>query len=158
RVAWWLVGLVGAWVAFRQVVYRGTFTPLQHGQVLPVSRFVWCYLASLLGASAVLGCTLRRCLARRRLDAAAGIVLVLCGIVLLWRQGLHGEAVGFERYVVRPPPRSNLHATSSAMQFIRAAQDREPGRAFGIRQNLMPGWSGIYGVEGINGPDALMNP
>jgi hypothetical protein len=28
----------------------------------------------------------------------------------------------------------------------------------GLQNNLFPGWSAMYGLEGINGPDALINP
>jgi hypothetical protein len=44
------------------------------------------------------------------------------------------------------------------MEFVRAAQEREPGRGFGLHDNFFPGWTAVYGLEAINGPDALMNP
>jgi hypothetical protein len=135
-----------------------TFSVLQHGQVLPVSQFVWSYLATLLIASGVLGFTMRRALRRQVLTPAAGIIMALCVILLLWRQGLHAEAVRFENHVVRPPPRANLQAPSPAMDFVRAAQLGEPGRGFGLHNNFFPGWTAVYGLESINGPDALMNP
>jgi hypothetical protein len=135
-----------------------TFSVLQHGQVLPVSRFVWGYLATLLAASTVLALAIRHALRRRVLTSAVALVISLCVILLLWRNGLHAAAVQFETHVFRPPPRSDLQAPSPAMSFVRDAHAREPGRGFGLHQNFFPGWTGVYGLEAINGPDALMNP
>ncbi len=50
------------------------------------------------------------------------------------------------------PPRP-----SPAVAAVRARAD-SPSRAVGFHNDLLPGWSGVYGVEGISGPDALMNP
>jgi hypothetical protein len=163
-VSIWLAGIVGGWIAFRQTVHRGAFGPgmtfsvLQHGQVLPVSRFVWGYLGVLLVASGGLMLLARRALSRHALGPATGLLMALCVLALLWRNGLHAEAVGFERYVVRPPARAVLDENSPAVEYLRAAQTVGPGRAFGLRDNFFPGWTGVYGLEGINGPDALMNP
>ena len=43
-------------------------------------------------------------------------------------------------------------------QLARAAHAREPGRGFGFNGNFFPGWTGVYGLEGVHGPDALVNP
>jgi hypothetical protein len=85
-------------------------------------------------------------------------MLVLCGLALVWRTGLHASAVGFENYVARPTLRTDFHARSPAMQFARGTQRAEPTRAFGLNSNFFPGWTGVYGLEGIHGPDALVNP
>jgi hypothetical protein len=34
----------------------------------------------------------------------------------------------------------------------------EPFRTFGTGNTMFPGFTGVYGLEGINGPDAVMNP
>jgi hypothetical protein len=34
----------------------------------------------------------------------------------------------------------------------------EPFRAVGTADNLFPGFTAVYGIEGVNGPDAVMNP
>jgi hypothetical protein len=66
--------------------------------------------------------------------------------------------VGFENYVNRPSTRVDFHAKSVAVEWLRTAQEREPARAFGLRGNLFPGWTAVYGVETVHGPDALVNP
>lgn len=164
KMAWWLFAIVGMWIAFRQTVHRGAFGPgmafsvLQHGQVLAVSGFVWGYLVTLLGASAALALLAHRSLRLRRLTPSAGLLGALCVVLLLWRHGLHAGVVRFEDHVVRPPARVDLQATSAAMEYVRTAQAREPGRGFGLHDNFFMGWTGVYGLEAINGPDALMNP
>jgi hypothetical protein len=86
------------------------------------------------------------------------LMIALGALLMLWRQGLHAETLGFENYVVRPPPRADFHAPSPAMELVRAAQAREPGRGFGLHENIFMGWTGVYGLEAINSADALMNP
>jgi hypothetical protein len=44
------------------------------------------------------------------------------------------------------------------MEIARAGHAREPARGYGLRGNFFPGWTGVYGREGIHGPDALVNP
>jgi hypothetical protein len=44
------------------------------------------------------------------------------------------------------------------MEFTRAAHRREPARGFGLHGNFFPGWTAVYGLEGVHGPDALVNP
>jgi hypothetical protein len=78
--------------------------------------------------------------------------------VILWRTTLHASSVGFDTYTVRPTDRVNFRAKSESMEFLRAAQKREPSRGFGLHGNFFPGWTGVYGLETIHGPDALVNP
>jgi hypothetical protein len=66
--------------------------------------------------------------------------------------------MGFDDFTVRPTARADFHARSPAMELARAAHAREPGRGFGLHGNFFPGWTGVYGLEGIHGPDALVNP
>ncbi|MGH7958199.1 MAG: hypothetical protein ACREH8_14495, partial [Opitutaceae bacterium] len=159
-----LFGLVFAWVGFRQAGHRSvfgpglTFSPFLPGQTIRASSFVTHYLWVLLAASVVLAWVARGALAHRRVTAAAGIIMILCVMALVWRTGLHASAVGFESYVARPTLRTNFHARSAAMQFVRATQRTEPSRGFGFNNNFFPGWTGVYGLEGIHGPDALVNP
>ena len=54
--------------------------------------------------------------------------------------------------------RVDFHARSGAMEFARAAHAREPGRGYGMQGNFFPGWTGVYGLETVHGPDALVNP
>ncbi|MDO8539132.1 MAG: hypothetical protein Q7S40_01720 [Opitutaceae bacterium] len=157
-----LGALVFGWVAFGQAQHRPilgpTVTVNQPGQVLPVSAFIWDYLIALLVAVVVLALTVRRIAVEGRLTGARVLLVVACGLALLWRHGLHASAVGFDTYTVQPTPRVNFHARSAAVDFVRAAQAREPARGFGLRGNFFPGWSGVYGLETVHGPDALVNP
>jgi len=79
-------------------------------------------------------------------------------LTLVWRHGLHAAAVGFDDFTAQPTPRADFHARSPAIEHLRAAQAREPGRVFGFQSHLFPGWTGVYGLEAVHGPDALVNP
>ncbi len=159
-----LFALVFSWIAFRQAAHRSlfgpntTFTTLLPGQTIPVSPFVWTTLAAFLAAAVIFALTARRALTRGLLTPAAALLLTLCTLIFLWRTGLHASAVGYDTYTSRPTVRADFHARSEAMEFLRAAQKREPSRAFGFHGNFHPGWTGAYGLETIHGPDALVNP
>lgn len=159
-----LSALVATWIGFGQAVHRAvfgpgtTFSPLPNNQPLPIGTFVWDYLAALLAASVVATWLVRRALARKMLSLAAGVILLLCATVMLWRQSFHSQAVGFETYVVRPPPRVDFHAPSAAVKWVQRAVAAEPARAYGLHNNFFPGWTVIYRLETITGPDALANP
>jgi hypothetical protein len=60
--------------------------------------------------------------------------------------------------VVAPAARADFNAKSPAIAALRADQKNEPSRAFGFQGNLFPGWNDVYRLEGLNGPDALINP
>ena len=157
-----LFALVFGWIAFRQAAHRPIFGPIftvnQPGQVLRVSPFIWDYLAALLLAASILAVVVHAALARRQLSAAAGLLIAICAAVLLWRHGMHAGSVGFDNFVSRPTLRANFHARSESMQIARAGHAREPARGFGLHGNFFPGWTGVYGLETIHGPDALVNP
>ncbi len=157
-----LFALVFGWIAFRQAAHRPiagpTFTVHAVGKVLPVDPLIWAYLAALLTAVAVVAATARRALAARSLGAGGALLLAAGALTLVWRMALHAPAAGFEDFTVRPTVRVDFHARSGAMDFARAAQAREPGRGFGFNGNFFPGWTGVYGLEGVHGPDALVNP
>jgi hypothetical protein len=157
-----LGALVFGWIAFRQAAHRPILGPIvtvnQPGQVLAIAPFIWDYLAALLLAVVVLAVLLQRACARRTLGPAAGLLLVLGVGTLLWRHGLHAANIGFEAFTARPTERVNFHARSGAMEFARAAHRREPGRGYGLQGNFFPGWTGVYGLETVHGPDALVNP
>jgi len=151
-----LFALVFPYIAFRQTVQRSTYSYLHWGETLPYSPFVWGSLAVLVAAA--LGFML---VARRLLTRGPSPAVVLCALtcvaVLLWRHGWHA-GVGFEGRVVTPMRRVDFHAKSPAVAALRADQKKEPGRALGFNGNFFPGWTNVYRIEGINGPDALVNP
>ncbi|MEO6244463.1 MAG: hypothetical protein ABIQ12_03425, partial [Opitutaceae bacterium] len=154
--------LVFGWIAFRQAAHRPIagpiFTVNAPGQVLAIDPFIWEYLVSLLLASGALALLVRRALVRRSLGVAGGLLIASCVAALLWRHALHATAAGFEEFVARPTERVDLQARSPAVEFVRAAHAREPGRGFGFNGNFFPGWTGVYGLETVHGPDALVNP
>ncbi|MDP3073388.1 MAG: hypothetical protein Q8N18_24060 [Opitutaceae bacterium] len=157
-----LFALVFAWIAFRQAAHRPifgpTFTVHAPGKSLAIDPFIWNYLAALLVAAAAIGWLTRRAFVRHSLGVASALLLVAAAGTLLWRHGLHTGGVGFQDFTVRPTVRVDFHARSGAMEFARAAQEREPGRGFGFNGNFFPGWTGVYGLETVHGPDALVNP
>ncbi|MBL9202748.1 MAG: hypothetical protein JNL39_19700, partial [Opitutaceae bacterium] len=157
-----LFALVFGWIAFRQAAHRPIMGPIfsvhAPGRFLAVDPFIWKYLASLLLAAAAIAWLARRALVRHTLGVASALLLVAATGALVWRLALHAPAVGFEEFTVRPTVRADFHARSGAMEFARAAHAHEPGRGFGFNGNFFPGWTGVYGLETVHGPDALVNP
>jgi hypothetical protein len=157
-----LFALVFGWIAFRQAAHRliagPTFSVHAPGQVLAIDPFLWGYLAALLLAAGLVAAVARRALVRRSLAPAGALLLAAGAATLVWRLALHAPAAGFEDFTARPTVRVDFHARSGAMEFARAAHAREPGRGFGFNGNFFPGWTGAYGLEGVHGPDALVNP
>jgi hypothetical protein len=159
-----LVALVFQFFAFRQAVHRPnydvamTFTAVKIGQSVPMSPFVSGYLAVLLAALVALGLLARAVYRRGSATPALGMGIALCLLLLLWRFGQQAVPVGFEDYVVHPAPRVDFYGKSGAVRWIQGAVRDSPARAIGLQNNLFPGWSAMYGIEGINGPDALINP
>jgi hypothetical protein len=151
-------------MAFGQAAHRSLFTAepvfsaLGPGKTIPMSLFVGCYLASLLIAIAAMGCLARRCLRTGTLTCASGLGLMLCTWTLLWRQGLQPQSAAFADYTVHPGPRPDFHITSQAIDRMREGQSSGPSRGIGIRGSFDPGWTAVYGLEGVTGPDALINP
>jgi hypothetical protein len=100
----------------------------------------------------------RRALVRHSLGVGGAMLMVVCAGTLVWRHALHAPTLGFEDFTTRPTVRTDFHARSGAVEFVRAAHAREPARGFGFNGNFFPGWTGAYGLETIHGPDALVNP
>ena len=88
--------------AAHRPIYGATFSVHQPGQTLAISPFIWDYLGALLVSVVVLAILLQNTLARRTLTAARILILALCAAMLLWRQGLHASAIGFEAFTARP--------------------------------------------------------
>ncbi len=150
-----LFALVFPYVAFRQTVQRSTYSYLHWTETLPYSPFVWGSLVALLFAAVGFMLASRRVLTRGP-SVAALLVAVTCLTVMLWRHGWHA-GVGFEGRVVAPAARADFNASSPAIVALRNDQKGDPFRALGFRGNLFPGWNDAYRLEGVNGPDALIN-
>ena len=151
-----LFALVFPYLALTQTNDHSAFPTLYWGPRLPVSPFVWGSLVSLLAASVLLALVTRRTLIRGGWSAARAILAGTCLITLLWRQGPQAR-IGFDTYVFHPAIRADFHATSPVLESMLDPHG-PPIRATGFEYNLFPGWSGVYGLEGICGPDALINP
>jgi hypothetical protein len=77
--------------------------------------------------------------------------------VLLVRQGVHYSPDYRAEYFTTPASRANLQARSAAVMFMQVVAGAEPFRAVGTVNTLFAGFTSVYGLEGINGPDALKN-
>jgi len=150
-----LFALVFPYIAFRQTIQRSTYSYLHWPETLPYSSFVWGSLIVLL-LSAVGFMLIARRILTRGPTAATLIFAFTCMLAMLWRHGWHA-GVGFEGRVVAPAIRADFNAQSPAIAALRGDQKNEPSRTFGFQGNLSPGWNDTYRIEGINGPDALMN-
>lgn len=126
--------------------------------IVPVHPFFFTYLALLLAALVALTLVAAWCLRRQRWPTLAVFAALLAAGVLLTRQGLHYSATLSEDYFTTPGVRADLQAPSPAVESIKAALAAEPFRVVGLQGNLLPGWNDVYHLEGISGPDALMNP
>ncbi len=151
--------LFAAFLGLTHAGQRTDFNPLATMREVRLSAFFQPYVFSLLAALVALP-LLGRALRRTRGAGALGLApwLALCLGALLWRGGQQLHAVvGLERYVVHPAPRVDLRGASPAVERILARQAEEPGRCLGMGDNLVAGFMGSYGLEGISGPDALQN-
>lgn len=158
-----LLGLILAlWLAMTQTVHKpllgwdSVFSPLKWDQRLPVSGFVWAS-AVMLPAALVVGVLfLRRALRMGQLTLLTGTGLALCMAILLWRHGQQSPSA-FDAYVFNPTERASFFGRSAAIEAVRQDQTA-PFRVAGTDGNFVAGWSAAYALEGISGPDALVNP
>jgi hypothetical protein len=151
-----LVLAVAAFLGTAQSVLRSAYMGQTWGLLVTVPTFIQAYGGSLLGASVLLLWALH--LWRR--NGGATPAVVLCSIAafggLHWRMGLQ-MGNGFFDYVVRPSHRVDVLAPSPAIDAI-LEQRESPFRVVGFGNDFLPGWSAIYDLEGMSGPDALVNP
>ncbi len=159
-----LFAVIFAYVGYGQAAHRAvhgpgtTFSGIEAGKMLPVSSFVWGTLAASVAAACVAALVATHALRQRRLTPAGGLLLLACALVWHWRQGLHASSLGFADYIVKPTVRVNFDAPSEAIRLLQESQLSAPSRGVGLENNFFPGWTGVYGLEGISGPDALVNP
>jgi hypothetical protein len=151
-----MFALVYPYIALTHCADRAAFPQLYWTTRIPVSPFVWVSLASLLVASVILALVTQRTLIRGGWSVARAILAIACLIVLLWRQGPQAR-IGFDNYVFHPAIRADFHAMSPVLETMLDNHD-VPVRVTGFDGILFAGWTGVYGLEGICGPDALINP
>jgi hypothetical protein len=138
-----------------QAIVRSAYFDQTWGKLIQVGAFVHGYGLSLLAAAALLTWTVHRA----RKSGAWTPALLLCALLafamLHWRLGLQA-GMAFPDYVIMPASRVDLRAPSPTVEAIREKQDA-PFRVTGFVDSFFPGWSAAYDLEGIGGPDALVN-
>jgi hypothetical protein len=160
REAALVVGLLLVlWAAFlgtAQAVVRSAYWDRTWGKLVAVDPFLYGYGMSLaVGLAVFLGAL--EVMRRRGGPTAAALVFAVLGFgALTWRGALQVDAAHPD-YVVQPTHRVDLQAPSPTVEAIRA-DSATPYRVLGLHDDFLPGWSGTYGLEGISGPDALVNP
>jgi hypothetical protein len=86
------------------------------------------------------------------LDAATIGLLAFILAITLGRGALWG-ATPFDKYVVNPPLRESLVVTSPTIEAVTAGQMAEPRRVIGMGSAMFLGYSSVYGLEALDGPD-----
>lgn len=139
-----------------QAIVRSAYWEHTWGKLIAVDPFIYGYGLSLAaGLAAFFGAM--AAIKRHGVPTAAALLTALLGFAALtWRGALQVDS-GYPDYVVEPTHRINLQAASPTLEAIRA-ESKEPFRVLGFHNDFLPGWSGVYGLEGISGPDALVNP
>jgi hypothetical protein len=138
-----------------QAQQRSAIHDLGFNEEVAKSFFFWCDAVALALAFAALPLLLRH-INRARWGLAPWIAV--CLATMLWRHGQQLHFVpGLDRYVSRPQVRVDFYRPSAAVNYIHQHMP-EPGRVLGLRNNLFPGTSGMFGLEGITGSDALIIP
>jgi len=150
-----LGGLVLHYIGLTQAVQRSTYTALLWGQTVPRSFFVWGSLGALLLGALGLTFAARHLLRHRRWTAGATLLAASCVILLLWRHGLH-QRTQFPDHTLNAAPRAQFDAPSAALAAVRKDMT-EPARVTGFAGHFFHGWNNVYALEGVSGPDALMN-
>ncbi|MFY9925853.1 MAG: hypothetical protein WAK51_15345 [Opitutaceae bacterium] len=151
-----LVLVFAAFLGTAHTVVRSVYFASTWGKLIHLDPFFYGYGASLLFGAAVFLWALRR--ARMRGFATPAVVLgLLAGFGAFHWRGAMRLGPGFADYVVRPTGRADFSAHSPAVDAVLERRDA-PSRVIGFRNDVFPGWTIVYGLEGISGPDALMNP
>lgn len=150
-----LGALVALYVGTVQIIPGDTYTGPRPQDAISVSRFVGLTLAVQLGACLLLAVIARRALVLQRLSLAALLATTACLTVLLWRHSLHLQTQ-FPKHTLHAAPRVSFDAVSPALETLRR-DSPEPSRVTGFGSTFFHGWNDVYALEGVGGPDALMN-
>jgi hypothetical protein len=150
-----LAALCAVYVGTAQSVVRSAYAAQTWGRIVRLGPFVHLYGLSLFLAAALLLWAIHAARRRGSWTPALALLSVLALGALHWRHGLQ-EGTAFPDYVVMPTDRVDLTAPSQALKAVQDAGG-DPSRTVGFVDNFFPGWSAAYGMEGIGGPDALIN-
>lgn len=94
---------------------------------------------------------------RRQVGMGTLCLVVLALGIVLFRHGFHMPFSEPGVYFNTPGTRGNLLAPSPSVEYLQASVRNEPCRVIGTGTNFFPGFATAYNLEGINGPDALIN-
>lgn len=97
---------------------------------------------------------LARSHARDGWSAASTFFGIAIGVALLARHGMHVR-VPHDDAFLNITARPQADARSPAVEWLRT-NAHAPARVLGTNGNLFAGASALYGIEGVNGPDALV--
>ncbi|MFZ5496125.1 MAG: hypothetical protein ACOZE5_12420 [Verrucomicrobiota bacterium] len=150
-----LFGLVALYLGTVQIIPGSTYNGSRPAEALHLSGTVRLGLFLQLAACLALMLVARRALTIRRLTLGAALLTAACLTLLLWRHGLHLRTP-YPNHTLNAAPRAQFDARSPALLAV-VADSREPARIAGFLSHFFPGWHDIYGLEGVSGPDALMN-
>ncbi len=151
-----LLLVVAAYLGTAQAVVRSVYFASTWGKLIQIPPFLLGYGLSLILAAAALLWVVGRSGRAGGLTPAAVLVGLFAFGAFHWREALQ-RGPGFSDFVVRPTARMDFAADSPAVDTMRSRADT-PFRAIGFHNDLFPGWTAAYGIEGITGPDALVNP
>ena len=151
-----LTTLVAGYIAFGQTEQRSTYPVGRINDHLDYAPFVVVVFVTLVVGATGLAFTARYMLKRRSISASLVVLLATCAFLLMWRHGLHVRTP-YSPYVVAAGPRVDFHVRSPGLAALKADQGDEPSRFAGVGDNAFPGWMNMYGIEGVNGVDPLLN-
>jgi hypothetical protein len=151
-----LLLLYAAFLGTAQAIVRSAYWDRTWGKLIAVDPFIYGYgLCLVAGAAALMGAV--QAMKRRGGPSASSLLWAALALGALdWRGALLLNA-GYADYVVKPTHRIDLQASSPTIAAL-LSRGEAPFRVVGFNDDLLPGWSGVYGLEGISGPDALVNP
>ncbi len=162
----WALGIVGALMLALVAVHLSN-VPGSWGQMRDVASlpshepaashgfFLLCVAATLAGiAGLALATSWMRSSGDRRI---AGVLLLAASLIPVL--GRHGQLpeVGQSDYFVSPAPRADLAELSPVLRDLQQRTIQEPARVLGLNGHLFPGFTAVFGLEGPNGPDALVS-
>ena len=150
--------LIAGFLGMTEASHRVGVSLIRMGHPIAKSGFFWQYTAVLVSALALLPWAARAVALRREAAAAWAGVAVCAFVALHFRHGMYGET-RFDLYTMNPKARLDLrHLPSPAVDCVRAAAAREPGRVIGVDWEMVSGFNAMLGLETVSGPDALMDP
>ncbi len=119
------------------------------------SAFFLPYAFALAAAALLLPWALRWSREKGEVRLAGAICLAVCFFTLHFRHGMYVQTK-FDGYVMTPRSGFDLVARSIALDRLKR-RIVEPARAAGFIGTFWPGYTGVMDIEGISGPDALIN-